>query len=1046
MARGSGRTITSGLSAFAEPIARLRAGKAASAAPPAGGGEFVAQQVAGGTFTGGAGNDTVTGGANDDTLFGGTPTGGGFGNDTLFGLDGNDTLYGGADNDTLYGAAGNDMLFGGGGNDTLEGGAGADLLDGGAGTDFASYAGASAAVTIDLTTGAGMGDAAGDTFVSIEGLIGSAFDDLLIGNANVATAFTAYGGSGNDSILGGAGDDTLFGGLGNDTLRGGLGVDHYDGGEDPDGRDIDFVSYIAAVPGVTVDLATGLGSGGAAGETYTGIEGVIGSDLEADLLIGDANTNILIGNGGNDTLYGAGGDDTLIGGAGADGLFGGAGIDTVSYADAGSAVTINLLGVGAGGDATGDRFSSIEVVIGSEFDDVLADIDTACTIYGGGGSDALQGSLGGDTLYGGAGFDSIGYALSSVGVTIALDGTAGVGGFAEGDRLFEVEGVVGSDFGDLLIGGAGATTVILNAGGGDDTLIGRGGVDILLGGDGNDTLAGGADGDTLNGGAGLDFADYFASAGVTVSLAAGSGTGEALGDVFIGVEGLIGSDTAGDVLIGDANANTLIGNGGDDTLEGGAAADALFGGAGIDAASYANAAAAVTVNLQSGNTGGEAAGDTFSSIEAVIGSAFDDVLTDIDGDGTIFGGDGSDALQGTTGGDFLYGGTGFDSVSYGPSPVAVTVTLDSSTPGIGGFAEGDRYFSVEGVVGSAFGDVLIGAPDATINALTALGGDDTLDGRGGGDLLKGGDGNDRIIDTIGADQSFGGNGNDIVFFNAESFLLSGDDETSTLPGVDGSDTLLGTSGADRIDLGAARFSAAGGGDTSTTNSRGGGFEVFELGDGNDVLFYSSVSVNNLTSTVFGGLGDDQIAMLDGGNSAPGSSHTLFGGDGADRIWAGWFGSGGNATVFGGAGDDFIYSGAGAAGPGGFDDTLYGGAGFDTYFWSPNSGGFGQDVIFDETTTQGNGLVIFGGNTAPASGFPDTGAPDNDPVNGQVNLVDLGTGLFRIESKSNPNDSITFRGGEITVINLHSRPGGLGTGENFVYTWDGTNGVWVDQNG
>jgi Ca2+-binding RTX toxin-like protein len=275
----------------------------------------------------------------------------------------------------------------------------------------------------------------------------------------------------------------------------------------------------------------------------------------------------------------------------------------------------------------------------------------------------------------------------------------------------------------------------------------------------------------------------------------------------------------------------------------------------------------------------------------------------------------------------------------------------------------------------------------------------------------------------------------MVQFSSTSYQLSG--------GA-GLDTLLGTAGNDSIDLGLARFSAGGGGNTVTANTNGGGFEVFDLGDGNDSLFYSTFSNNNLTATVFGGVGNDLIAMVDGGTNQ-GSSETLYGGDGNDTIYSGWFNLGGNSTVFGGAGNDFIYAGAGMAGPGGYDDTLYGGEGFDTYYWSPNNGGFGTDIIFD-SNPGGNGLVLFGGNTAPASGFPDTGRVNNDPTNGQVNLIDLGGGLFKIENKDDATDSITFRGGDITVINLQSRPGGAGTGENFIYTWDAAHGVWVDQNG
>ena len=84
---------------------------------------------------------------------------------------------------------------------------------------------------------------------------------------------------------------------------------------------------------------------------------------------------------------------------------------------------------------------------------------------------------------------------------------------------------------------------------------------------------------------------------VTVNLATGVGTGgDAAGDVFLSIEGLIGS-TFDDILTGDIN-DTLVGGGGNDTLVGGSGADSLDGGAGIDVADYSNSAAAVTVDSQ----------------------------------------------------------------------------------------------------------------------------------------------------------------------------------------------------------------------------------------------------------------------------------------------------------------------------------------------------------------------------------------------------------------------------------------------------------------
>ena len=109
----------------------------------------------------------------------------------------------------LDGGLGNDTLHGGAGSDTLIGGAGSDVLDGGDGEDIVSYAGSTAAVTVDLAnqTASG-GEAQGDSLTSIEGVVGSAKNDML--NAG-DTGSTLIGGAGNDTLTGGAGDDVIKG-------------------------------------------------------------------------------------------------------------------------------------------------------------------------------------------------------------------------------------------------------------------------------------------------------------------------------------------------------------------------------------------------------------------------------------------------------------------------------------------------------------------------------------------------------------------------------------------------------------------------------------------------------------------------------------------------------------------------------------------------------------------------------------------------------------------------------------------------------------------
>eukprot|EP01042_Synura_sphagnicola_P035106 gene35106-biopygen33689 len=95
-----------------------------------------------------------------------------------------DELDGGDGNDSLAGGAGNDTLTGGAGDDTLTGGAGADVLDGGTGTDIADYSTSSAGIVAGLDGRANHGgDAEGDTFISIEGIVGSSYADVLYGSA-----------------------------------------------------------------------------------------------------------------------------------------------------------------------------------------------------------------------------------------------------------------------------------------------------------------------------------------------------------------------------------------------------------------------------------------------------------------------------------------------------------------------------------------------------------------------------------------------------------------------------------------------------------------------------------------------------------------------------------------------------------------------------------------------------------------------------------------------------------------------------------------------
>jgi Ca2+-binding RTX toxin-like protein len=749
--------------------------------------------------------------------------------------------------ETLTGTAGDDTIQGLGGDDTLIGGAGADVLDGGTGNDDASYSNASSAVIADLLNPMNnTGDAAGDTYISIENLFGSAFNDQLVGNANTT------------SLVGGAGADILDGTAG-----------------------ITAAGYYTASAGVTANLAnSGLNTGDAAGDTYISIESLIGSGF-ADTLVGDSGNNFLRGGGGADVLDG------------------GAGVDTADYLFASNGITASLGNPASNtGEASGDTYTSIENLRGGNFNDSLTGNGGNNRLTGGEGNDTLNGgngtTTGNDILDGGGGSDLARYSSNTnitAGITVVL-GTASGPTTANGtvtgdavvgtDTLISIERIQGTNFADTMtvnsnFSASNGAVVEFEGNGGNDTFVGNGstrvgysqalaGVTVnLLAGTAQSTLANDAAGvgvdsfagtigpdkiNAVNGVRGSNFADVISAAGArgsfdfiglggndtfigtteainnfdnnearydigttnainvhmgstsTVTDLGGSSVGT---DTLINIERVRGTDFD-DVFTADAdfngpygNLNCFEGNGGNDTINGNGHTQLRYA---------ATAVAAITVDLQTGHAfataGGDAAGiglDTFTGVNNVVGSDFNDTLLGTDSaDPESFGGGAGD--------DFIDGRGGLlDRATYEANPAGIDANLATGVvhDGYGGT---DTLVNIEGVGGSEFNDVIVG--DGNANRLAGQGGDDQISGGGGDDIIQGDEGPNLYggafggVGTLfdhGNDLLNGGAGNDTIGGGRgiDTAVFSGPRATSTITALANGDVqVVGPDGTDTL--------------------------------------------------------------------------------------------------------------------------------------------------------------------------------------------------------------------------------------------------------
>lgn len=671
-------------------------------------------------------------------------------------------LEGRGGDDFLFGAEGNDTLLGGDGDDLMLGRLGDDLIDGGSGFDTADYQYAANGVRVDLALSGAQNTGEGsDTLISIEGIVGSGFDDFLYG---AASADLLRGGAGRDVLDGRGGDDMLEGGDGDDDLVGGVGNDRLDGG--------------------------------AGNDTLRGGDG----------------DDVLLGGDGNDTLRETSGNDRLIGGtgndlldiyreAGASGDFvrmeGGDGVDRLQLTnvttaqvemDGGTGNDIFLLSYLSGTTTITTGLGSDLIYVGRGINAALLVADFTAgnqgdTLHLGynfaelinwdGSNPFGTGHLrlvqsGADTLVqadrdgrSGAGEFATLLTLQNVQTTslttfnfsgLAPDGgrppatvTTGTAGndsirAGDGDDIIDL---LGGD--DEAFGGGGNDR--LDGGIGNDRLWGELGDDVLLGGDGNDVLRDISGADILIGGAGNDTLDVNRGAtasGDLVRMEGGDGTDRLeltnVTTARVEMDGGTGNDT---IIVRYLSGAT--------TVTTGLGSDLIYVGLGINAA-------LVFTDFTAGNQG-----DVL-----YLGTNFTDSLTNWSG---------SDPFS-----------TGHLRLVQSGADTLVQVDRDGR-PGAGEFA---TLLTLQNVLA----DNLTTFNFSGLNPESARPPGLALTGTVGNDTLRGGDGHDVINGSDGDDDLAGDRGNDRLDGGAGADLITGGSGDDTLTGGEGDDRLDGGEGVD----------------------------------------------------------------------------------------------------------------------------------------------------------------------------------------------------------------------------------------------------------
>ena len=836
---------------------------------------------------------------------------------TMNGTPGPDYYTGTAEADQIDGGDGSDILNGEGGDDVIDGGADYDQIDGGDGTDIVHGGDGRDSLKISGSSSSTpendqlFGDG-GDDFMEVY-LTRERADIVLLdgGDGNDRITFHAWYYQQNVTIAGGAGNDSVYViGGGAITVDLGAGDDNFSFNYAERastysitlgaGADLLVVRTAGSHPGTSVnpvritDFAAGANGDRISIDRY--LTPSDGSDWAVNPF---ASGHLAIVQRGPDSVLRIDRD------GGSDGY-----IDFIIFEGVVAAsLTAYNLGYAPDGGATPavpqDGDENPNVMAGGGGDDLLRGFGSYDDIFGGGGDDRLEGGDDGDSLDGGIGDDVL---LGEAGDDNLFDWYGG------SDQMF------GGDGYDRLAvqrnGGRAAGTMVLDGGAGYDQLsfsraLGDGFIDTvtLIGGTEGDSISSlGAKISTIDAGEGDDNVSVYnvvyenQSTLHTITLGAGSDqllldggwlengvvtvTDFATGDLGDRLnidsylrQALTGWDPRTNPY--DTGHLRLIQRGADSVLQidrdgAGSARDFTD----LIVFSNAGASAFTTINLggYSSTTGtgndDHLTGD--SGRNAIHGLAGDDTLVGYDGDDSLYGDLGEDRLEGGPGNDRLDGGAGADTMIGGSGNDLYLVddagdvvveegepwTTDYSNDEVRtGLATYTLPAEVERLTGTSdSGQVLTG--NARSNAVDggagndfiyALGGDNLARGGPGDDRIEGGEGKDTLLGGPGSDTLFGLGGND--FLSATYTAVDSTSAVNRLEGGEGDDTLWGGYGHDSL---------FGGGGNDWLRMSDGGDDLFDGGDGDDVLEPTRFSgFSGGTITVLGGAGNDSVRLSSG---------------------------------------------------------------------------------------------------------------------------------------------------------------------------------------